>query len=280
MLVIGIFATARSHAGQSQALNNVRKLGQAMLYYSEDNDGRLPGWVRGSDGRLYHNVWDQQIAPYVGDARAFAGPFDPRGIRSPSQPGVRDRILSYGLNGLLVTKPKRVFDGNADWAAGPRPSAVNRSPLLGETIMLAELATDRSMGVPYLCPPVPPGIAVTGETRRYRHALNQWIDIDPRAWVETNGPVDSYRSDSWDPHRGVARDYWDTGEVSGCCDGGGGCVVFADGRAQSLHTAETTGMFYGTRSAKPVSAFRPDNWENMWRPQWDRPTSPAPRSKS
>jgi prepilin-type processing-associated H-X9-DG protein len=245
----------RQMAREPMAVNNIKKLITALQAYGEDFDGRLPGWVRGNDGRTYHNVWDQQLAPYVNGDIAFVNGTEGRGIRSPFQPPPRTRVVCYGLNGLLITRPKASFDGNADWASGPDTRSLDAIASRGNTIVLAELATTESMGGVYSLASPHRVAAIAGDSRAWADGLPEWIDIDPRAWVETSGPVKSYERRYWNPKKGVGREL----------HAGGACYAFADGHVAFLKIRVTvTG---GQTGMSPDELWSSSNTGNMWNPR-------------
>lgn len=273
-MVHGVFAAAREREAEVDRMDQIKRIALALCMYQQDNDGCLPGWMKGPDGRKYHNVWDRQIEPYMGPKVAFYDGLG-RGIRSPSQSPPRNRILSYGLNGLLITAPKAVFDGNADWSH-PRICRPDKDLLdPANTIVLARLATDEPMSGPYAGPQTPFPSAGT-MARLYRNALARWIDIDPRNWVETSGPVNSYDERKWDDSRGVYRGR------SGFSDGGN--FAFMDGHvsyrrlsATVSHSdfSEETHRWVAEDEGKPIvlpgvnwDASKPSIKLNEWYPHW------------
>lgn len=258
------------HPPFSRPLNSLKLLALAAMQYSQDYNETFPGWVRNPDGRYAHNVWDQQLAPLVKRRDWFNNlSTSGKGIRSYSQPGKHDRVLTYGLNGLLIAPPKGGSGGNADLAAFGResspfplsPSAVANP---SGTILFAELKTQVPMPEVYGHAPDPrpytfkPG----GSSREWRDALDGWIDVSPRDFVEIIRPVaNNYNEPFAGATRfGVARDLY----------GGGGCYAFCDGHAKFLRIADTVGI--GTtvngRTITPENCWEAWNTNNMWLPQW------------
>lgn len=255
LILITAAAFPRQMAREPMAINNIKKLATALQAYGEDYDGRLPGWARGADGRDYHNVWDQQLATYVNGDTAFVNGSEGKGIRSPSQPSPHTRVVFFGINGLLLTRPKPVFDGNADWSGGPYTYAMESIPDRGKTIVLAELATNEAVGAAYALQPPHGTATAAGDSWAWKNGLPQWIDIDPRAWVETSGPVKSYVRQYWNPNKGVGR----------ALHAGGACYAFADGHVGFLKIRTTvTG---GQAGMTPDQLWNPTNAGNMWNPR-------------
>lgn len=256
--VVMVIAASASLPGaiarEPVAINNLRKLSLAMQAYMQDNGDQLPGWMMDTSGRTYHNVWDQQIAPYVQGAAAFHDGIG-RGIRSPSQPPPRSRVVSYGLNGLMITRPKSVFDGNADWSGGPFAHSTSSLDNPGATIVLAEVATERPMEDDYSLKAAQNAQPMANDSWAWRNGLATWVDIDPRAWVETRGPVKSYERRNWDADRGVGRSL----------HSGGACYAFADGHVAFHKLRQTvTGGQTGVAAEK---YWDPANAGNMWNPR-------------
>lgn len=256
--VIPMMPDRPERAGQSQSLNNLKPLTLAVVRYAQDNDGLLPGWVTLPDGQAAHNAWDQQIAPYVKSKDVFRDD-EGHGIRSCSDPA-RRRVVSYGMNGLLITPAAKVFDGRADFrtpSSAPRHLNAIQN---GETILFAELATDRPMPGHFGRMPEPaPDVfgPVEGESgAAWRKAQPGWIDISPRDFVENTPAPNCYREGSWDATNGVARDLY----------AGGGSYAFVDGHVKFMRIADAL----GANDRVPVSDYwSPDNAHNMWNPYRD-----------
>jgi prepilin-type processing-associated H-X9-DG protein len=250
---------------KTKSLNNIKQLAIATRVYSEDY-GALPGWVRNPDGRYAHNCWDEQINTQVKAKDAFNN--GETGIKSSADP-VRRRILTYGLNALLITPPKGQFDGNADFAfvnAGnpPKPLAVSALNSPENTILFAELSTNTPMpGVYGQAPdPKPFTYALGPQSEPWRNAHDGWIDISPRAFIEIlrdrdNNPYAEPYGKNADC--GIARDLY----------GGGGIYAFADGHAQFMKIGKTVGL--GTTvNGKPITVencWSPTNTNNLWNPR-------------
>jgi prepilin-type processing-associated H-X9-DG protein len=248
-----VASVPRRMAAEPMALNNARHLASAMQQYCTDYDDRYPGWMT-VDGRPYHNVWDQQLASYVKNDDSFRSGADGPGIRSPSQPAPHHRVLNFAINGLLITKPKAEFDGNANWAGGAASASINAMSSPTTTIMLAEVASEAPMGGPYAKVETPVSQA-GGRSRAWRNALSQWIDADPRAWVETRGLAHSYTRNYWDSRRGIGREL----------HAGGAVYVFCDGHVQYMHLRETVNG--GQFGRDPQTYWSIANDGNMWRPR-------------
>jgi prepilin-type processing-associated H-X9-DG protein len=243
-----------SIAREPKAINNLRKLSVAMQAYMQDNGEQMPGWMLDTSGQTYHNVWDQQIAPYLRGDDVFHDGMGP-GIRSPSQPRPRTRVVCYGLNGLLITRPKTVFDGNADWSGGPFNLSMGSLNDPAATIVLAEIATDKPMEGGYALKALQTAPALADDGWAWREGQATWIDIDPRAWVETRGPVKSYVRRNWDPDRGVGR----------ALHSGGACYAFADGHVAFFKLRQTV---TGGQTGVPAEKYwDTSNAGNMWNPR-------------
>lgn len=275
VILVPVFRKSRERELQGDRFSQAKRLAMAMQCYQEDNNGYLPGWMRGADGRSYHNVWDRQIDPYVEHKSAWCDGLG-RGTRSPSQSPPRNRVLSFGLNGLLITAPRAVFDGTADWTR-PRICRPDKDLLKpGETILIAELATEDPMPGIYADPRTPYHSLQGSASPAYLKALTQWIDIDPRNWVETKGPLDSYDDRTRDASKGMARGH----------DTYGGIYVYCDGHVASrlpeeavsgARFSEDQGRWVSRDEGRPV-VLPGDNWDaakpsisaNQWYPRWKK----------
>lgn len=242
-----------------RSLNNVKQLALNIIQYSLDNDGHLPGWVRNSDGRFAHNVWDQQIQGKVKSEDIFYLPEDGPGIRSYSDPH-HARILTYGLNGLLITPPKPAFDGRADFSHPPaKPLKMNDVADPADVILFAEMATWEAMPPPFGQPPnpLPDSFGDLPITRalQWQRARDGWIDISPRAWVENTPPPGCYDPRRWDAKSGVART---RGKLTG------GTYGFLDGHVKFMRIRDTLD---GYGNVPPDRYWSADNPHNMWVPR-------------
>lgn len=254
---------------QLRHLNNIKYLALAAMQYSEDHHETFPGWVQNPDGRMAHNVWDQQIASRLRFKDAYSDlPGSGKGIRSYSQPGKHDRVLTYGLNGLLIAPQKGDSSGNTDFAAfgrGSSPYPLSPSAVANPsgTILFAELKTQDSMpGVYGQAPDPKPYTYKPGKTSRgWLDALDGWIDISPRDFVVITQPIANNYTEPFSgaTDRGVARDLY----------GGGGSYAFCDGHAKFLKVSQSVGI--GTevngRMVTPENCWKAWNTNNMWIPQ-------------
>jgi prepilin-type processing-associated H-X9-DG protein len=233
VLSLNVFVQfAKAPAHQAPSASNIRRLALAVQQYSNDYDGALPGWLNvgtKQSPQYVHNVWDRQIDPFVKSKDVYyppqpemAGP----GVRSPSS---GQRVIGYALNGALIAP---YVNGNVDWSKQQVLSASTLSNP-ANTILFAEIVTRQPMGGKYADPGVP-GPPKGPVSKEWTKAITQRIDIDPKAWVETSGPVDSYESVKWDATRGIARDLY----------GGGGFYAFCDGHVafQKLEKTTTSGQ--------------------------------------
>ena len=262
---------------RARSMRNMRILAHATRMYADDWGGTFPGWQKHMNwGGHSHNVWDQQIFPYVGRNDVyFNGQIG--GFKSCADP-LKQRILSYGLNGLLVVTPTHDFNGSVRVAMfqnevpsnPPSPLRLRSIARPEDTILFAELATMNIVQNFTVAQwPVRIGGPVMG-SEPWNAALLHWIDISPREWVET--PLISYPpaagatpydDKGWDPTRGIARDMY----------GGGGNYAFVDGRVKFQSIGETVGLGRTVRlpgivyQVTPgINAWRSDNPYNQWNP--------------
>jgi prepilin-type processing-associated H-X9-DG protein len=235
----------------------VKQLTIAAILYTQDYDGHFPGWVKNPDGRLAHNVWDEQIASQVKSPGIYHNEQDGPGIRSYADP-TRRRVISYGLNGLLITRPKTAFDGRADFRHAPaEPAAVEAVPNPAETILFAEMVTREALPVPFGRKPDPvpatfgPPAAPGG--RAWQNARDGWIDISPRDFVENTPAPGCFDPERWNPNSGIARAQW----------GGGGNYGFVDGHVKFMKLGQTL----RSQNEVPVERYwSADNEYNLWNP--------------
>lgn len=245
------------HAHQTPALNNAKQLTFGLIQYAQDHDGRLPGWVVNAGMQPAHNAWDQQLDAYIKSKDVYFMPDAGPGIRSASDPE-RKRVVGYGLNGLLITPAKPIFDGRADFHQPPTPPRrITDVSSPAETILFASLVTKESMPNPFGLPPYPApnafGAVSTDSGARWREARDGWIDISPRDFVENTPPPSCYDETRWDASNGVARSLY----------GGGGVYAFVDGHVAFMKIVNTLGA---RDRVAPGSYWSPGNLANMWNP--------------
>ena len=260
-ILFPVFAKARESAKKTKSLNNIKQLATAVTMYSQDYNETFPGWAQATATTYAHNVWDEQINSQVKAKGAFTN--GDTGIRSYSQPSnvTHDRVLTYGLNGLLIA-PSATFNGNADFGALPAPSSPGAVGNPAGTILFAELATGAGLGGQPN--PLMFGANATGTgTSEWTSAVVGWIDINPRAFIEqvnnlaNNAYVEPYGSNA---NSGVARDLYS----------GGGVYAFCDGHAKFMKVGVSVGMgttIGTTVITTPAQIWNPGNTNNMWNPQ-------------
>ena len=179
-------------------------------------------------------------------------------------------MLTYGLNGLLVTPPKAHFDGNADFGAvnAKNPPAPLTPSAIGNpsgTILFAELSTSTAMPGVYGQEPDPKPYTYGSGTQgnQWKNAHDGWIDISPRAFIEiargwrTNPYQEPYGRNA---DSGVARDLY----------GGGGVYAFADGHAKFMKIGMSVGLGTTTRDGMVITeknCWSTSNTNNMWVPR-------------
>jgi prepilin-type processing-associated H-X9-DG protein len=259
----------RERAVQSKSLNNIKQLAIGVMTYSQDYQETFPGWVRNPDGEYAHNCWDELINPSTKSKDVYCN--GDTGIRSYSDP-TRQRVLTYGLNGLLITPAKASFDGNADFGAvnAKKPPKPLRPGAMGNpagTILFAELATDAPMLGVYGQEPNPKPYTYTdgNASKQWQDALTGWIDISPRAFVEVMYPAVGSYDEPWAGHKmnGIARDLYKDG-----LSGGGGCYAFCDGHVRFMKIGKSVGI--GTvvkgKTVTESNCWEPWNTNNMWNP--------------
>ena len=276
-LLSPVFSSRPHDPARERSMRNLRALAHATRMYADDWEGVLPGWQRNPDGTYSHNVWDQQIFPYVRRNDAYFNG-RPRGFRSSADP-LRQRVLSYGLNGYLIATPTTSFNGSVRLALTfsgsnpPRPMRLGSVTRPADTILFAEVATLSAVQNftvarwADVADPAPNG------SDAWNAALVHWIDISPREWVETplvaGSPVGSsaYVKSAWDTSRGIARALY----------GGGGNYAFVDGHVEFQTLGETVGLGKtytlpdGSQSPAIApgndGAWKPLNTHNQWNPQ-------------
>jgi prepilin-type N-terminal cleavage/methylation domain-containing protein/prepilin-type processing-associated H-X9-DG protein len=269
-ILFPVFAKARERAKQSKSLNNIKQLAIGVMTYSQDYQETFPGWVNNAatGNAVYaHNCWDEQINASIKSKDVYHN--GDTGIKSYSDP-TRQRKVTYGLNGLLITPPLANFTGNADFtsvnAANPpaplSPSAISNP---AGTILFAELSTNAVMTGTYGAAPNPVpivGTAATGTgSSDWQGAWAGWIDVSPRAFVETGTAAASYN----EPYgtgvvdKGIARDLY----------GGGGVYAFCDGHVQFMKIGKSVGLgqTVGTTAITVTNCWAAANVNNMWNPQ-------------
>lgn len=262
--LLPVFLFAPGPSKKMKSLNNIKQLAIAVQMYAQDYNDTFPGWVRNPDGAYAHSCWDEQIDPFVKAKDAYNN--GNTGIKSYSDPA-RSRVLTYGLNGLLIAPP--AADGNADFDGvnathPPEPLSPGALGNPGGTILFAELATNLSF--PGLYGQAPNPSPFTGRpsmgSSQWQGALAGWIDISPRDWVANGGPAGSYHEPyaSGIVDYGVARDLYT----------GGGVYVFCDGHAQFMKIGKSVGIGTTTKAGLKITEYNcwsPENTNNMWVPR-------------
>lgn len=264
LVAFPMLSKLRCKGPASRSLNNVKQLATSLMMYSLDHYERLPGWVRNPDGRYAHNVWDQQIRVQVKSKDVYWMPQDGPGIRSYSDPA-RARVLSYAMNGLLITRPKRAFDGRADFDARPNPMSLGTVADPARTILFAEIATKEPMPAPFGAKPDPApevfGSASAADTTDWEQARDGWIDISPRDYVENTPAPDCYDPSRWNADSGTARDVYRKAR--------GGACAFMDGHVKFVLPLETV----SDGTVPPERYWSATNPHNMWNPNAPRMAS-------
>jgi prepilin-type N-terminal cleavage/methylation domain-containing protein len=273
-ILFPVFAKARERAKQTKSLNNIKQLALAVTQYSQDYNETFPGWLNtGTDASpaYAHNCWDQQIDSQVKSKDSYNN--GDTGIKSTWDPA-KARVITYGLNGLLIAPADNTTNNNANFAAittstAPAPLSPSSISNPAGTILFAELETGAQMVSPYnsVPAPLPPsGYYTSSGSSQWGSAYTGWIDINPPKFIVISPlttttayqdpPPSTYTSN------GIARDLY----------GGGGCYAFCDGHAKFLKIAATVG--YGLTGANNVSITGANCWNstinttnNMWIPQ-------------
>jgi prepilin-type processing-associated H-X9-DG protein len=257
IFIIPILFRPVGRAPQSQSLNNVKQLALGVIMYAQDYDQHFPGWVQNPDGRFAHNTWDEQVNAQIKSKDVFLMGQDGPGIRSYSDPK-HERVVTYGMNGLLITPPRPVFDGRADFnASDHRPLAVGEIADPENVILIAEMATWETMPGTFGKKPDPVpftfGAFRVSNPQRWEYARDGWIDISPREWLENSPAPGCYEPRRWNKLSGVGRDQYPAL---------GAAYGFVDGHVKWLLPGETI----NDGSVPPDRYWSPDNPHNMWNP--------------
>ena len=117
---------AQKLAARTAALSNMRQLGMAMIEYSNDNQGLLPGRVVGSGS----NKWPLLLYSYLGNPGIYVAPGDTNAARLS-----RSQLLSNGRNNSSY-----IFNGFNDMGAYANPSFQVRLNTLFASVNLILLA--------------------------------------------------------------------------------------------------------------------------------------------
>lgn len=269
-ILFPVFAKARERAKQSSSLNNLKQLAIGVMTYSQDYGETFPGWrqrTANPTAGFAHNVWDEQINPSIKSKDVFNN--KDTGFKSVADP-TRQRVITYGLNGLLICESPANNGSNRTRFAQyeqannpPAPLSMSSVSDPADTILFAELATEAA--VTNFTTAQWPEVTYTGTaTDTWNAALTHWIDISPREWVETdtgNGSQNSYNSATWDTTRGVARDMY----------GGGGNYAFVDGHVKFQKIGVTVGLGKTLPNGQVIApgnggAWNVANMHNQWNP--------------
>lgn len=136
LVVFPAFARSREPGRQAHCQSNLRRIGLALLMYSQENDGLFPE-------RSATNRWPQRLLPCYGDVRVLVCPSDglnPQTFGGPANSPADSSPRSYIFNGwndyfytLDGWSPAQLF-----WKAMPEEAI----PQPGQTITFGEKQTD------------------------------------------------------------------------------------------------------------------------------------------
>jgi prepilin-type processing-associated H-X9-DG protein len=180
-------------------------------------------------------------------------------------------VVTYGLNGLLITPARAPFDGRADFDRGAGiPSARDISDP-ANVILIADLATWEAMPGRFGEKPDPVpftfGAASISNPRRWQYARDGWIDISPREWVENSPAPGCYSPDHWNKFSGVGRDQYSAP---------GAAYGFVDGHVKWLRPLDTV----SDGTVAPERYWSPSNPHNLWNPRAPKRLSVASAGSS
>ncbi len=104
VLLFPVLSRARTMAGSTKCLGNLRQLGIAIQYYAQDHDGRLPGLGPTNPSVYMEKGWRQILTLYMGDNENSYGSvfLCPLAAQDPDvTPAWKNAITtqnSYGIN--------------------------------------------------------------------------------------------------------------------------------------------------------------------------------------
>jgi prepilin-type N-terminal cleavage/methylation domain-containing protein/prepilin-type processing-associated H-X9-DG protein len=90
-LMLPALAVAKSKARQIACLSNMRQIGIALLLYTDDYNGLMPGTTHGTPDT--NQSWIFTLRPYLGDVDEVR--------TSPADPKARERLAHHGSSYIL-----------------------------------------------------------------------------------------------------------------------------------------------------------------------------------
>ncbi|MFQ6097768.1 MAG: type II secretion system protein [Armatimonadota bacterium] len=110
-IIFPVYAKTRHRALQASCESNLRQIGNAMMMYCADNDGRMVIY-NGAIVRNWTVDWVDLIQPYVRDYKLFHCPADDRESITPYNGPVNSYESTYAVNQFAATNRAAAWDPN------------------------------------------------------------------------------------------------------------------------------------------------------------------------
>ncbi len=244
-ILFPVFAQAREKGRKTSCASNLRQLGTAIAFYTQDYDERYP-FGFDEDTGYFHCTWYYYVEPYLKDMGVFRCPDDP--LSHNTAQDFAGPFVSYTANGLVggyngVASPNLKLLGlmgdvglSNSWLSGTATQSLSAVTKPSSTVLLTEKLhvlrnADKYRGCAY-------------EVSRAAVTLGlPWWDASP-----DDGPVsipDGSRAATADPYDPAGPNGSITPVHTGLAN-----FVFADGHVKAMKPTATN----------PGTA----NGENMW----------------
>jgi prepilin-type N-terminal cleavage/methylation domain-containing protein len=126
-LIFSATQMVRKKGSETKSISNMRQIGVAMMLYSNEHDGRLPG-------RATSNKWPALLFAYLGNPAVYADPGDPDNYLVTHDPAKQDPVSDLRNNTSFI------YNGFNDLGAYTAPEMEIipvRFDQIGNTILLA-----------------------------------------------------------------------------------------------------------------------------------------------
>ncbi|MGE9291967.1 MAG: type II secretion system protein [Puniceicoccales bacterium] len=196
-ILLPALSNARSGADQTASASKMRDLGQAVLLYSQENEGTFPrSWH--SAGANREPGWAQSIAPFMGASDAeisseWARTFN-RYFRAPDDDNIDPYLYSYGFNVHFELNPE-----GDDYVGSPQTwRKVSLVPNPSNTVLIARIQPVR-FSDHFMC-------HLWGGIAAAQNVVNHDVYQDQANYLFVDGHVELLAlEETFDPSAGINR---------------------------------------------------------------------------